>query len=111
MEPRMSTRSATLRAAQEAERRNDLATASELLAGVVAHAPDDPSLLLELGRVQRVAGRFREAVATLEQALSLSPDAPDVLYQLGSAVRFADPLHAYALHERLLQLRPNDPDA
>lgn len=49
----------------------------------VAASPDDPSLLVDLGELQRDAGQLEEAAATLRQAQGANGRTPRILYELG----------------------------
>ena len=45
--------------------------------------PDDASLLVDLGELQRDAGQLEEAAATLRQAHAANGRSPRILYELG----------------------------
>jgi tetratricopeptide (TPR) repeat protein len=45
--------------------------------------PDDPTGLVELGEIERDAGRLAEAETTLQQAAASSPRNPRIPYELG----------------------------
>ncbi|HYK10925.1 MAG TPA: tetratricopeptide repeat protein [Gemmatimonadales bacterium] len=45
--------------------------------------PDDPSLLLDLGAIQRESGHLPDAAATLQRAVAIDPRYPEAYYRLG----------------------------
>lgn len=49
----------------------------------VAANPDDASLLVDPGELQRDAGQLEEAAATLRQAQAANGRSPRILYELG----------------------------
>ncbi|WP_420455175.1 tetratricopeptide repeat protein [Rubrivirga sp.] len=74
--------------------------------------PDHVPALAVLGALALQAGDRPAAVGYLERAHAVEPDTPQVLYNLSGAYlmerRFDD---AIALAERLVRLRPDDPQA
>jgi tetratricopeptide (TPR) repeat protein len=61
----------------------DEAAALDAYARCVEIQPDDPDLLLFLGRAYTAAGRGPEAREALERARAIAPDYPDVYLLLG----------------------------
>ena len=59
--------------AERAAASGDLAGAQALLQQAAAEAPDDVQLLLKLAAVSRAAGKPRDALAAVHQALALEP--------------------------------------
>lgn len=45
--------------------------------------PDDPSLLVDLGAIERDSGHLPDAAASLEKAVALDPRYPEAYYRLG----------------------------
>jgi tetratricopeptide (TPR) repeat protein len=89
------------------ERIPDPARAIDAYERCVEADPDDPDLLLYLGRAYTAAGRAGPARAALEKALALAPEYPDVYLLLGVRT-FADGQRqsARSLFERFVALAP-----
>ncbi len=82
--------------------------ALELIAGALARNPDDAGALVNFGNVLCLKGRFEEAAASYERALSLRPDA-DVFKSRGHALQGAGRLtEALASYRQALALNPSD---
>jgi len=80
----------------------------ELIAGALARNPDDAGALVNFGNVLCLKGRFEEAAASYERALSLRPDA-DVFKSRGHALQGAGRLtEALASYRHALALDPSD---
>lgn len=84
--------------------------AGRLLAALVAEAPT-ADRLVELSDVDRLAGRFEEALAHAERAIELCPDLAEAHRAVGKALvalgRAEEALVAYG---RALALAPSDPE-
>ncbi len=65
------------------ERIPDLARSLDAYERCVQAMPDDPDLLLFLGRAHNAAGHAEPARVALEKALTIAPDYPDVHLVLG----------------------------
>lgn len=64
-----------------------------------------------LGNILVLQGFYLRAVAAYEMSLSLSPNDPEVLSNMGSALMFSERSgEARGVLERALSLRPNDPE-
>jgi tetratricopeptide (TPR) repeat protein len=100
-----------IRAGRSAQQRGDWATARSVLEEGLRAYPDEVMLLYELGVAHRRSGQYEDAVAMLRRAQEREPNDYDVLYQLGLALQIEDPLEARTVHERLVELFPEDPDA
>ena len=82
--------------------------ALELIAGALAHKPDDPGALVNYGNVLCLKGRFEEAAASYDRALAGRPDA-DVFKSRGHALQGAGRLtEALASYRQALALNPAD---
>jgi cytochrome c-type biogenesis protein CcmH/NrfG len=64
----------------------DLASARRLLEAAVTGDPSDPEARYDLGRVLRRLGDEKAAIASLREALRLSPDHAGAAYQLSQAL-------------------------
>lgn len=62
-----------------------LLKAEALIAGQMASHPDDPSWLQAAGRADLLEGKYDAAVESLQRALELRPDSPELLLDLGTA--------------------------
>jgi tetratricopeptide (TPR) repeat protein len=60
-------------------------SAEKLLSKAIEKQPQNPSLLVTLGRIQLDGARFQQAVETLEKAVAVSPPGYETLYYLGLA--------------------------
>jgi len=70
--------------------------------------PDDPSLVLDLGRTLVSAGRLPEADSVLERAVVANPRQTEALYSLGIvASRLGRSVEARAVLTRFLELAPS----
>lgn len=82
------------------------AGAVELLARAAALAPNDATILANLGEALRAARRPEQAIAPLQQALALRPDYPTALNSLGNTftalARFDE---AQACYERAIAVQ------
>lgn len=63
----------------------DLVAARIVASELRVAAPDDPVLLIEIGRASLIAGSAREAVQDLERARNLSPGLAEAWFLLGLA--------------------------
>jgi cytochrome c-type biogenesis protein CcmH/NrfG len=71
----------------------------------------DAQLLIDLGRVYFLDGRFSEALGTLEGAVAIDPANPDGLYYLGRTQLALDKTsEAIAAFDNLLRINPNHRD-
>lgn len=70
--------------------------------------PDDPYLMLQLGRNYISGGRREEGVATLERGLELHPQDVALLGEVATAYRAEQPDRALELLDRVIELRPTD---
>jgi tetratricopeptide (TPR) repeat protein len=78
----------------------------------VAAAPRDARLLLELGVTEAQLGRSGDATRHLEKALKLSPDHPDIHFNLGQLARLSSTYEKAIRHfRRTLELDPSYGDA
>ncbi len=62
-----------------------LLKAEALIASQMASHPDDPAWLQAAGRADLLEGKYDAAVESLQRALELRPDAPELLLDLGTA--------------------------
>lgn len=62
-----------------------LLKAEALIASQMAAHPDDPEWLQAAGRADLLEGKYDAAVESLQRALELRPDAPELLLDLGTA--------------------------
>ena len=62
-----------------------LLKAEALIASQMASHPDDPDWLQAAGRADLLEGKYDAAVESLQRALELRPDSPEVLLDLGTA--------------------------
>ena len=87
--------------------------ARRYLADLPAVTPDQRIQVRQAeGGVLREAGRNAEAYAVLEQGLAEHPDSPDLLYDAGMIAEKIDRIDvAEARLKRLLELKPDDPQA
>ena len=77
---------------------------------LVAEVPELQEAWIGLIRSLSVQGRVEEARATLEEALNVLPDAPDLLWaQASFREQLGDFEGAIALYERLYAMLPNQP--
>jgi len=97
------SRSGQVQKAVEYDRRAD-----ELLRRAVEAHPDVAMLTLYGGRLRR-AGRFEEAVATLQDALAIAPRSGTILNNLGMAlVESGRPEGAIARFREAVEIVPDD---
>jgi len=76
---------------------------------LAAAQPSNPGWKLSLGAAQHMAGRDREAVATLGDLLRIRPDhGPALAMAGGSYIRLGQPARAAGLLERAARLMPGD---
>jgi tetratricopeptide (TPR) repeat protein len=89
------------------------------IARELAKNPSNPALLQARGRAELLEWNYADAIATLEQVLTLEPDSPSLQTDLASAYyeraeaehNPADYLRAVDLLAKVLQSRPGDPVA
>ncbi|MFZ1918847.1 MAG: CHAT domain-containing protein [Terriglobales bacterium] len=62
-----------------------LLKAEALIASQMASHPDDPEWLQAAGRADLLEGKYDAAVESLQRALELRPDSPELLLDLGTA--------------------------
>lgn len=86
--------------------------AENYLRRVVQLSPAQRGALLDLARFLGERGRYAESIDTLNEALQLAGDSPEIHLQIGDMLaatgRSEDSLQAY---ERCLEQRPNEPAA
>jgi predicted O-linked N-acetylglucosamine transferase (SPINDLY family) len=86
----------------------NLAEAERLYLELMRAAPQDASAPHFLGVIRAQQGRNREALALMDAALKLSPDAPEILSNYGNVLsaegRFSE---ALAAHDRALAKKPD----
>ncbi len=71
-------------------------------------SPDDPSLLLDLGSTQALAGNWADAEKTLLEAAEANPRDPRILYRLGIVQQQLNkPADAKATFARFLAIAPS----
>lgn len=86
----------------------NLAEAERLYLALMQSAPRDASAPHLLGVVRAQQGRNREALALMDMALKLNPDAPEVLSNYGNVLRAEGRLSdALMAQERALKLKPD----
>jgi protein O-GlcNAc transferase len=86
----------------------NLAEAERLYLQLMQTAPRDASAPHLLGVVRAQQGRNREALALMDAALKLNPDAPEVLSNYGNVLRAEGRLsEALAAQDRALQIKPD----
>ncbi len=96
------------REAAEALSRNALAQAERAITLSLAYAPDHPEPKRLLGMFLHAAGRARDALAPLREALTIRPDDPDILIPLASAqVDAGEFAAAVETMRRAAELRPD----
>ena len=79
---------------------------------LVAIDPNDPALFLALGQAYLEAGRFLEAVTSLERAVGLSPKYTAAYWPLGKALEGAGRVDdAMGVYERGLAVGEQTHDA
>jgi serine/threonine protein kinase/tetratricopeptide (TPR) repeat protein len=70
-------------------------------------APDAPDVLLTYANVQRLTGRFAEAIATFKRALVLQPNSPEAVLGLANSYQGAGQIEdAERAFRRAIALRP-----
>ncbi|HEY2941904.1 MAG TPA: tetratricopeptide repeat protein [Vicinamibacteria bacterium] len=88
------------------------AEAARVYRELVQALPGNPGLLLNLGMALHLSGQDREAVAPLEKALRLQPDAfPAALFLGASSLRLGRAAAAVAPLEKAVRLQPDNTDA
>jgi predicted O-linked N-acetylglucosamine transferase (SPINDLY family) len=101
-------REGLLRQALAFHQTGNLAEAERIYLELMRSAPRDATVTHFLGVVRAQQGRNREALALLDTALKLNPDAPEVLSNYGNVLRaegrFSEALAAY---DRALNLKPD----
>lgn len=81
--------------------------AIEEMESAVRLQPDDPRLLLELGRFYQKAGNQQKALETLQKAAALDPKLPDIPYSMAvSYITADDDTNAVQMLERTLRIDP-----
>src|SRR5215469_16916545 len=86
----------------------NLAEAERLYLQLMRTAPKDASAPHFLGVVRAQQGRNREALALMDKALALKPDAPEILSNYGNVLRAEGRLsEALAAHDKALALKPD----
>lgn len=86
----------------------NLAEAERLYLQLMQAAPQDASAPHLLGVVRAQAGRNREALVLMEQALKLNPGAPEVWSNYGNVLRAEGRLsEALTAQDRALQIKPD----
>ncbi|XAH23243.1 tetratricopeptide repeat protein [Xylophilus sp. GW821-FHT01B05] len=92
-------------------KQGDLASAYDLLAPLLAQAPDDPALLSALARLHADAGQPQEAARLYRQVLARNPDDAGALMAAGIlATARRDYAYAEQALLRARQLQPQNPD-
>jgi tetratricopeptide (TPR) repeat protein len=66
--------------------RGDADMARQMISFTIANGADGPLPRLHLARAERALGRFKEAVASYDAALEMSPDDPSIRLQRASAL-------------------------
>src|SRR6266853_6031944 len=78
---------------------------------LVRALPGNPGLRLNLGVAQHMAGRDREAAATLLEVLRVEPNQGPALAMCGASyLRLGDPAKAFGFLERAARVMPQDND-
>jgi protein O-GlcNAc transferase len=86
----------------------NLAQAEQLYLQLMQAEPRDASAPHLLGVVRAQQGRNREALALMDAALKLNPDAPEVLSNYGNVLRAAGRLsEALGAQDRALKIKPD----
>ena len=94
--------------AAAAHRRGDLVEAERLYRQVLEAAPASFATRHMLGVLKAQLGATSEALALIEAALALKPDAPDALFNYGNVLKRTERLEeALAAYERALAVRPD----
>ncbi len=89
--------------------RGRYADAIPLYQELVRALPGNPGLLLNLGIAEHMAGRDREAAATLGEVLRVEPNHGPALAICGASyLRLGDPAKAVGFLERALRVMPQD---
>jgi protein O-GlcNAc transferase len=97
-----------LRQALAFHQTGNLAEAERLYLELMQAAPQDASAPHFLGVVRAQQGRNREALALMDTALKLNPDAPEILSNYGNVLRAEGRLNeALAAHDRALAIKPD----
>ncbi|MEM9218181.1 MAG: tetratricopeptide repeat protein [Cyanobacteria bacterium P01_F01_bin.150] len=75
-------------------------------------APDNPQILMTLGELHNIRGKYEQAIDVLSQARGLDPENPAVLFALGTAyLRQSQYTQAVTLFEEGLNISPEVSDA
>ena len=97
-----------LRQALAFHQTGNLAEAERLYLQLMRAAPQDATAPHFLGVVRAQQGRNREALALMDTALKLNPDAPEVLSNYGNVLRAEGRLdEALAAYDRALTIKPD----
>ncbi|HEY1876199.1 MAG TPA: tetratricopeptide repeat protein, partial [Rhizomicrobium sp.] len=97
-----------LRQALAFHQAGNLAEAERLYLELMRAVPQDASAPHFLGVVRAQQGRNREALALMDTALKLNPDAPEILSNYGNVLRAEGRLtEALAAHDRALAIKPD----
>lgn len=95
--------------AEIAERQGNTEKALAYLVAAKKHAPDDPEILFEFGKICLQRNLLEDAVPALTKAVALKPDQDSYVYVLASAnVAQGNLPKAKSLFARLLRKRPHD---
>src|SRR5712691_2312244 len=87
------------------------AEAIPLYEKLVRALPGNPGLRLNLGIAEHMAGRDREAAATLQEVLRVDPNNGPALAMCGASyLRLSDPSKALGFLERAWRVMPQDND-
>jgi len=87
------------------------AEAIPLYEELVRALPGNPGLRLNLGMAEHMAGRDREAAATLQEVLRSEPNQGPALAMCGASyLRLGDPAKAFGFLERARRAMPQDKD-
>lgn len=98
--------------ARKAQLQNDLDTASEEYRAIIAHDPKFAGAQLNLGIVYHQQRKYREAVKTLQSAVSLQPDLLGAQLFLGINEYLVQDLKGASQHlGAALRLKPEDRQA
>src|SRR5262249_34855701 len=85
--------------------------ASQHLGRAAALQPDSPEIPYLQPQLENEQGNVATAVPLLKKSSQLAPDSRDVLVRLGmTAIKANQPKDAVEAAEKLLTLKPNDPD-
>jgi tetratricopeptide (TPR) repeat protein len=98
-----------LRLAKEAQRKADIASATELYTELLTYDPEQPDALHFLGVIDYQQGRLEQGCVRIEAAVRQRPEAADFLNNLGTVYlglkRVADALRVYT---RSVELAPKN---